>query len=392
MSEIEFTKTNLQALPPAAPGTRATYHDEKRPGLMLRVTPAGAKTFYLHRRIDGKPERIALGVFPTMTVEQARKAFDKLNGAIAGGANPAQAKRTLKAEPTFGELLSDFLTKKRNRAGNPLAESTIVGYRGLLNKQLKPLANLKMSKVTPDALRKIKFESDAQNNRARALISSVFTWATHEGLTEAPNPAKAIKNRFIKSRERFLLPDEIPRFFDAVERSSQRDFFLLCLMTGARKANVATMRWQDLNLREGVWLIPKTKNGSSQRVPLVPEALQILESRKTQAVVNVTWVFPGKRSRVTNEVGPMIDPRKAWGALCQDAGFDEPLRIHDLRRTMGSWQARQGTSAAIIGKSLGHKSLQATAIYSRLDLDPVRSSMGGAVSEIMKHRRKADGK
>lgn len=386
MSKFDFTKTKLEALPPAASGQRATHHDEKKPGLMLRVTAAGQKTFYLHRRIDGKPERVSLGVFPTMTVEQARRAVDKLNGAVANGANPAQIKRAAKAEPVFGEVLDDFLKKKRNRAGRALAESTVVGYRGLINKQLAPLAKLKMSKVTPDALRRIKFKSDAQNNRARALISSVFKWAEDEGLTTAPNPAKAIKNRFIKSRERFLLPDEIPKFFEAVERSSARDFFLMCLMTGARKDNVCTMRWRDVNLKEGIWLIPKTKNGESQRVPLVPEALQILEARKMQAVVNVLWVFPGKRSRVTNEVGPMVDPRKAWASLCQDAGFDEPLRIHDLRRTMGSWQARQGTSMAIIGKSLGHKSMQATQIYSRLDLDPVRTSMGDAVTEIMKRR------
>ena len=118
----------------------------------------------------------------------------------------------------------------------------------------------------------------------------------------------------------------------------------------------------------------------------MPEALQILEARKMQAVVNVTWVFPGKLSRVTNAVDPMVDPRKAWATLCQVAGFEEPIRIHNLRKTLGSWKARQGVSLTIIGKSLGHKSLQATAIYARLDLDPVRSSMGSAVSSILEHK------
>lgn len=89
------------------------------------------------------------GVFPTMTVEQALKAVDNLNGTIADGANPAQVKRALKPEPTFAEMIEEFLNKKRNRAGKPLAGSTIISYRGLLNKQLKPLASLKMSKVTP---------------------------------------------------------------------------------------------------------------------------------------------------------------------------------------------------------------------------------------------------
>ena len=59
------------------------------------------------------------------------------------------------------------------------------------------------------------------------------------------------------------------------------------------------------------------------------------------------------------------------------------MRIHDLRRTLGSWQARTGTSMVIIGKSLRHKSHQATAVYARLDLDPVRESMERATSAIL---------
>ena len=59
------------------------------------------------------------------------------------------------------------------------------------------------------------------------------------------------------------------------------------------------------------------------------------------------------------------------------------LRIHDLRRTLGSWQAKTGASLAIIGKSLNHKTLQATAIYSRLDLDPVRQSVNIATQAML---------
>lgn len=59
------------------------------------------------------------------------------------------------------------------------------------------------------------------------------------------------------------------------------------------------------------------------------------------------------------------------------------LRIHDLRRTLGSWQAKTGASMVIIGKSLNHKSQQATAIYARLDLDPIRESVERATSAML---------
>ena len=59
------------------------------------------------------------------------------------------------------------------------------------------------------------------------------------------------------------------------------------------------------------------------------------------------------------------------------------LRIHDLRRTLGSWQAATGASLPIIGKSLGHKSLAATQIYARLNLDPVRASVSKATDAML---------
>jgi len=59
------------------------------------------------------------------------------------------------------------------------------------------------------------------------------------------------------------------------------------------------------------------------------------------------------------------------------------VTLHDLRRTLGSWQARTGASLAIIGKSLNHKSTQATAIYARLDLDPVRASVNTATAAML---------
>lgn len=58
------------------------------------------------------------------------------------------------------------------------------------------------------------------------------------------------------------------------------------------------------------------------------------------------------------------------------------IRIHDLRRTLGSWQAATGATTAIIGKSLGHKSQKATAIYARLDIDPIRGSIEKATDAM----------
>jgi integrase len=78
----------------------------------------------------------------------------------------------------------------------------------------------------------------------------------------------------------------------------------------------------------------------------------------------------------------LTQPKKAWERVLASAGIDD-LRIHDLRRTLGSWQAKTGASLAIIGKSLNHRNQNTTAIYARLDLDPVRDSVNTATSAIM---------
>jgi integrase len=133
------------------------------------------------------------------------------------------------------------------------------------------------------------------------------------------------------------------------------------------------MRWNEIDLTNGRWAIPgaKFKNGKPQVVHLAPPAVEILKSRRKN---DSEWVFPGAD-------GHLRKPQRAWRNLCRRANLQD-LRIHDLRRTLGSWQAAGGTSLAIIGKSLGHRTAQATAVYARLDLEPVKASVNAAVAAM----------
>ena len=342
------------------------------------MTDTGAKSFCLMRRIGGKVERVTLGGFPAMTIDQARKKAAEVNGAVAGGHNPAEVKRAIRQEPTFGEALEHLIRNKRNRAGLPLSPKTILDYRKVAGLYLAGILGERLSRVTAERLRRIhkSIESKAQANNVKRIVSSVFNYATEMGMTNAPNPVGRIKEYLIQSRERFIRQDELPRFFAAVAESPLGDFFLLAILTGARRSNLQAMRWQDVNLERAVWTIPKTKNGLPQTIPLPPEAVAILEHRKAEAIHRETFVFPGP-----GKTGHLMEPKRAWDAVLKAAGIED-LRIHDLRRTLGSWQARQGASLAIIGKSLGHRTHQATAIYARLDLDPVRQSVESATAAM----------
>jgi len=378
---FNFTKANLDALPIPATGERVVFHDAKAKGLQVRVTSAGVKTFSVRRRIKGGAvERVTLGRYPEMSIEHARRQAAEINAAIEGGANPAEAKRAHKGELTFGELFQQYMERHAKVRKRTWSEDE-QRYKQYLE---QPLGKKKLSTIDRQAIATIhanitRAGHPAVANRLLAVVSSVYGRAIEWGLI-ASNPARSIRRNKENSRDRFLQSDELPRFFDAVAGEPNptiRDFFLLSLLTGARRSNVLAMRWQDLNLTESIWRIPETKNGTPQNVTLSPVAVTLLAERKVAAEDSAVYVFPSH-----GKTGHLMEPRKGWVRILERAGLDD-LRIHDLRRTLGSWQAKTGASLAIIGKSLNHKNTQTTAIYARLDLDPVRQSVNTATTAML---------
>lgn len=112
---INFTKKSLEhIIPPVKPtekkgGVFDTYYDIKEKGLILLVSNGGAKTFYLYTKVNSKPERIKIGSFPEMPVEQARKEATNNRSLINSGQNPNRDKNNLKEEITFKELFDQFM-------------------------------------------------------------------------------------------------------------------------------------------------------------------------------------------------------------------------------------------------------------------------------------------
>jgi integrase len=184
----------------------------------------------------------------------------------------------------------------------------------------------------------------------------------------------------------------LPRIFKALEEEQNeiaKDYIYISLYTGARKSNILEMRWDQINFTTKEWRIPKTKNGDAVTLPLIKEAVEVLKERKKQnakielETLQQEYVFPS----LTSKSGHLTDPKKAWHRILKKAKIDD-LRLHDIRRTLGSYQAIAGTSLPVIGKSLGHKTSQATQIYARMNLDPVRQSLENAVGLMSNYNLK----
>jgi integrase len=386
MNEIEFGKVAIKALPSAEAGKRVTWYDTKTPKLALRVTASGFKTFYVVKRAGGEMVWLKLGTFPDMTVEQARNGALTALSAFANNENPAEVRRPRKAKPTFAELFTEYGERHGSKKKSWRTDQSN------FKKHLQSLAPLKLSTIKREAVSRILSDleragyANATLNNVRALVSSIFGRAIEWGYATA-NPVVGTKTRVKVKRDRFLQSDELPRFFQAVADEANvtmRDYILLALLTGARRANLLAMCWPEINLNEAVWRIPVTKNGTPQNVTLSPEAVTILTARKEAAEKGAVFVFPGHGAS-----GHMEEPKKGVIRIMERAGIPygrstpNGVTLHDLRRTLGSWQAKTGASLAIIGKSLNRQSQQATMIYARLDLDPVRQSVNTATSAMM---------
>jgi integrase len=201
------------------------------------------------------------------------------------------------------------------------------------------------------------------------------------------NPAQYIKKYKEISRDRYLQPNEIQRFFISVQQEPNitlKNYFYLLLFTGARKTNLLSMKWQEIDFSMNEWRIPDTKNGEPQKVPLMQEAIdslnEIKDYQKTSNI-NTDYVFysPASKSKHLEE------PKSAWKRILERANIQN-LRIHDIRRTNGSYQAMTGSSLLIIGKSLAHKSTQSTEVYARMNNDPVRDSVRKAMDKILEYK------
>ncbi len=380
--KINFTKAVLDSLPLPIAGQRKAYHDKKINGLQIRIASTGVKTFCVRKRVqNGNVTRVTLGRYPDMSIEQARNEATRINSLIVEGVNPNSDARALKTETTLQELFEEFLKHRRNRRGAYLSVKTTSTYRYDFNNHLAKWNKRQLSQFKDTDFSKLHTEIGIEHpttaNRVMALASSLFGYGLERKLFKGPNPAQGIKKFPETKRDRFLQSDELPVFFQSLAEepnSALRDYFLVSLLTGARRSNVQAMQWSEIHLERGEWRIPITKNGDSQTVTLAPEVVDVLRARQG---INSPWVFPG-----TGVTGHLVEPKKAWKRVLTRAGIAN-LRIHDLRRTLGSWQAKTGASLVIVGKSLNHKSPSTTAIYARLDLDPVRESVDRATSAML---------
>jgi len=377
--KINFTIENLNRIV-CPPGKDRVYVYDLKSGLALSVPAGGSMAFYLIKKIGGRPIRLRLGGYPEITIEQARKLASLALAEISEGKDPQHQKQVARAEMKFGDLFDWYMQSHAKLHKRTWQKDEEAYDLHLAQWKSRPLTGITRRDVQALHASTGK-DSPYTANRVLALLSTIFNKARMIGY-EGINPAQGITRFRENSRDRFLSATELPQFLKALEDEPEetwKDFFYLCLWTGARRGNVQSMRWSEIDLAAGTWRIPddKFKTGKGMTVHLSDPALEILTRRHN---AESEYVFPGH-----GVTGHIAEPKTAWARLLERAKITD-LRLHDLRRTLGSWQAAGGSSLHVIGKSLGHKNVSTTAIYARLNLDPVVQSVNAATAAMLATR------
>jgi integrase len=371
-----LTDASVRRLPAPKQGKRITP-DNEVPGFGIRVTANDARSYVLRYvvRGSGRERTYTIGDATIWRCTAARDKARELRREIEDGGDPLGAIEDERAAPTVGDLIERFraehLPKKR--------PSTRGDYRRMIDNHIGPHfgAHVKVSDVVfsdVDGLhRKItKSGSTYAANRCVAVLSKMFSLAIRWGW-RSDNPCRGIEKNKEFHRRRYLSGHELVRLTKALAKHEDRDAadaIRLLLLTGARRGEVLSMKWADVE--DGVWskLPSSTKQEEHHQVPLSAPALQLLaDIKKRQRRRGVSkFVFPGDGAN-----GHRVELKKDWAQLTKVAGI-EALRIHDLRHSYASQLVSGGASLALVGALLGHSNPNTTARYAHLMRDPLKEA------------------
>jgi integrase len=298
---------------------------------------------------------------------------------VASGRDPQSERRKRLTAPTLDIVWRQWLEGHAKPRLRSWKDSERVYGKYLADFHGRRIASIRPVEVAQWHVALGEASGHVQANRAKSLLSGLLNYAIRLEIILV-NACRSVPNFPEQSRDRFLLPSEMRAFFDALADAGEpwHDLFQLSLFTGARYGNVASMRWDEVDFDRMTWTIPAAKAKADRPIviALPPPAIAILQGR-----LGLTGASPYVFA-VNGTANHVRSPWKAWDRVRAASGL-ENIRIHDLRRSLGSWQAVAGASLAIIGASLGHADLKSTQTYARLTMEPVRQSVDSAVAAML---------
>jgi integrase len=394
--------------------SRDVRWDDEPKGLGLRIYPSGRKAFVLlYRNAHGVKRLPTIGDVTTWKLEAARKEARRLLVDVDGQEDPMADRRKHRLEAKTGSVKALFIayvearTKDAHRKmKRPEAPLWLAGKFIYPIFGSRPWRDVRRSEVRAWHA---GIKSHYNANRALEALRAAFYWrlwqeddsaGNRRRESDTRNPCAGIELRTETRRQVRLERAELPKLLAAIDSETANPYlcayFRFLLYTGCRRSEALKLKWADVTLAPKPTDGPKvadappstvtfkdTKAGTDHTVPLSTTAAALL--RGLARLEKNPYVFVGRVA------GEHIDsPSKAWQRIRKKAGLEQ-LRIHDLRRTFGSWLGDAGFTSKQIGSTLGHKSDITSRVYmalgdqsKRAAVDAVENMMAGKTATVAK--------
>lgn len=327
---------------------RYEVHDLLCPGFSLRVYPTGRKVFTVKYRYGLKQRRFPLGVYPRLSLAQAReKALESLR-IVDSGIDPATRRRQVGMN--VATICEDFIrqyARPRNRSwkeAERILKREFVGAHG--QRDIREIRRADILELMDGAIER---GAPYQANRIHANLRKLFNWCVERGIVEASPVLGTKAPTREKARERVLVDSEITALMRACanEPYPYRQYVPILLATAQRRGEVSKMQWSQIDFSAKIWVIPSnlSKNDKAHVVPLNDFVLRLL--KEIPRFPDCDWIFS------TTRRAPINGFTKALKHL-QEASNTSDWRFHDLRRTATSGMARLGVAPHVVEKLLNH--------------------------------------
>ena len=391
------------------PGKQQAFmRDSEAPGLRVRVTAAGAKSFVYEAKLNRQTIRRTIGDVKTWSIEQARTEARRLAVVLDSGQDPreierqqqasraAQRQKELSQSMTVGEAWAVYLTDRRQHwgerhfqdheklahAGGEAAKRGTRGRGVTIAGPLYPLMAMRLQDLTAPVIEAWASEqAKTRPTPARLswrLLRAFLAWCTEHpvfsAVVPAQNPAKTRRTREALGKagvkQDALLREQLPAWFAAVRNIGNpaiSAYLQTLLLTGARPGEVLELRWEDMNTQ---WrgLTIRDKVEGERVIPLTPYVYHLLAALPRRS----EWVFAGAIREPGKPAQPIAKPHQAHSKACKVAGI-EGLTFHGLRRSFKSLTEWLEIPAGVVAQIQGHKpSATAEKHYTVRPLDLLR--------------------
>lgn len=356
------------------------FWDENLKGFVLRVTPAGTKTWAVSYRHLRRPRKYTIGTYPAIGLKRARKEAGRILNEAQLGGDPAAEKKADREATTFGDLAQQYLeghAKVHKRASSVYADTCMINSDLAVwkNRKAADISNRDVSALLSAIVRggngKRKRPAPIKANRTLALISKIYRFAIGTGLLErgtvsptylVPRPGKEC------SRDRVLTDAEAKKLWSVLadQPAHVAAFFKLALLTGQRAREILGMAKAEVDFEMGTWTIPaaRTKNKREHLVPLGPTAMTLIEGLKGDDHPFIFRARSVKPAPIAEFKTWVNDIRVATG-MTKPKGDAEHFTFHDLRRTAATGMAGTKTTRFLIDRILNHTDPGVGATYDR---------------------------